>query len=95
MPAIACCAGNAPSSGISAAPEEEEEDDEEEEDEEGRRTEGVVLLLSFGIGAAGLQSEVRYPSFSIISYLFGEGAVASSAPYASCIRKLDAFARKM
>ncbi len=32
------------------------------------------MLLSFEIRAAGLKSEVRYPSFSIISYLFGEGA---------------------
>ena len=30
---------------------------------------------SFEIGAAGLQSEIRHPSFSIISKLFGEGTV--------------------
>ena len=30
---------------------------------------------SFEIGAAGLQSEIRHASFSIISKLFGEGTV--------------------
>ena len=34
---------------------------------------------SFETGEADLLSEIRYPSFSIISLLFGEGAVASSS----------------
>jgi len=48
--------------------------EEEEEEEQGG---------SLANGAADLLSEIRYSSLSIISYLFGEGAVASSAPIPS------------
>ena len=41
------------------------------------------LQGSLANGAADLLSEIRYSSLSIISYLFGEGAVASSAPIPS------------
>ena len=38
---------------------------------------------SFEVGAADLQSEIRYPSSPMISQLFGEIAVGSSSPYPS------------
>ena len=67
--------------------EEDSERDREEEEEEGgkvyskpRRRRRRSSLTN---GAADLLSGIRYPSLSIISYLFGEGAVASSAPIPS------------
>ena len=66
--------------------EEDSERDREEEEEGGKvysKPRRRRRRSSLTNGAADLLSEIRYSSLSIISYLFGEGAVASSAPIPS------------